>query len=1000
VGEPGVGKTHTAQMILEQVPCHHLNLHASSNEGQIVAALPKFSVLPAWVQSQLARLERGESLEAETFVSTLVAVLTGLAPFVLHLEDLHEVDAERLALIQSLARSVTRTRGLGLLVTGRAELSQVFHNHRLESLSITELATLMEHELKADPPSDGLEWLFARTLGNPLFALEFVHYLIRQGFLWSDGQHWNWRAPGDDFVPITVDALISQLTLSLTTTPEALATLEARAILPGEATAWELEPVWAEVAGLQRDVLLVAATALERGGLFNGGRFAHPLFGEITRRDMPTTRRKLYALRALNALETLDPVLAADYVDDADLEPLEAVTRLEWAARQLQVSDPNRAAHMLGIAAERSTGAERLRLALEAELWLQASGPVQRRVQLSRLALEAEPENREARYRLTVALAMTGNVEEIQRLIRTLPNSERSEVRWVSSIFRAQARGTHFVEALQTWQDHPELMAFAGSMTDAAHTYANLGDFHNAEIIIEQALEMPELQVQFRSNLVGLLAFIRSEQGQLDEAQGLHDQGLALAYQDSSSVNLAANLYNCSFNLSRLGRYHDAIKSLEEAIRLYDQGGHIQYGANARTILGVVLARMGRFNEAEKTILEGHDILVQFEVGHGLANAEWELGLLYAEWRPPHGGVLALKFARSAVGHSRELNNKRCLAGALPAAARVEAWDGNPAIALQLAQEALGLDLTSVEDTLACDLALAIALEANDQRETALAQWKKTFRSVQVLDVQREIELEIARLENNRQRGLELLEWAEQRGLGAMTIRARRYFPVDESEPEISPTPGVRLEVLGSIRLFNNDQLVPSRARKRLEILLYLLETRIAGHSEAGALELVDALYPNMPEPEARKALKQLVYLNRSGLGADSIISTPTGYALGAVSSDAEDFLKTADSSLWRGAYLSSLTDGWHPNVREALTLELQTKAESLLEANPSEAARLGSMLLEMEPFDLQVLRLTVTGYEQSGNAQAARMTYFESRSRLFELGETLPETLDLFLTP
>ena len=92
--------------------------------------------------------------------------------------------------------------------------------------------------------------------------------------------------------------------------------------------------------------------------------------------------------------------------------------------------------------------------------------------------------------------------------------------------------------------------------------------------------------------------------------------------------------------------------------------------------------------------------------------------------------------------------------------------------------------------------------------------------------------------------------------------------------------------------------------------------------------------------------------------------------------------------------------DNWLLGVRNALTLGLQTSIESLLEAAPTEAARLALILLEMEPFDAKVLRLTLNCLERSGNLKQARSVYAEGSSRLLEVGELLPETMDGFLTP
>lgn len=224
-GEPGIGKSHAAHEVLERIPCRSVSLHATTS---LVSALPRSRALPGWVMAQLERLERGEPLEPRALAQASATALAALAPIVLHLEDVHEADPERFGLIQLLAEAIPRTRGVGLLVTSRTELPQPFRNHRLEPLSVAETVVLLEQELKTALPREGLEWVFGRTHGNPLFALEFARYLTRQGFLWSDGQRWNWRLPPEDFLPVTVEALISQLTSSLSVSPEIRSALEAQ----------------------------------------------------------------------------------------------------------------------------------------------------------------------------------------------------------------------------------------------------------------------------------------------------------------------------------------------------------------------------------------------------------------------------------------------------------------------------------------------------------------------------------------------------------------------------------------------------------------------------------------------------------------------------------------------------------------------------------------------------------------------------------------------------
>jgi DNA-binding SARP family transcriptional activator len=229
---------------------------------------------------------------------------------------------------------------------------------------------------------------------------------------------------------------------------------------------------------------------------------------------------------------------------------------------------------------------------------------------------------------------------------------------------------------------------------------------------------------------------------------------------------------------------------------------------------------------------------------------------------------------------------------------------------------------------------------------------------------------------------------------------ALRYFPelnAEAHETALKASP-FYLRVLGAIEIEQDNQPLAFRARKRLEVLCYLLEARVAGKQEVNLLELVDTFYPEVPEANARLTLRQVVYLIRSSLGADSILSTPNGYALGAVGSDIEDFLQMGDTRLWRGPYLPGF-NGWNANVRDGLLLALRSSAEAALQTNPAEAERLGQIWLEMEPYDADALRLTIRAQHAQGKTKAVTRTYQQAQVRLFEVGETLPETMEDFLS-
>ncbi|WP_169730659.1 ATP-binding protein, partial [Calidithermus chliarophilus] len=250
-GEAGVGKTFTAQALLRETPCTSLSLQATLPDRALVLALPRPPRRPAWTDVQRELLIQSQHVPARTLVDTLAATLAALAPFVLHLEDLHEAPAERLELVQKLAQAVARLRGVGLLVTSRGEPLEPFKGYRLEPLSAEESERLLLEQAGAPLPREGLGWIFSRAGGNPLFTLEFWRYLARQGFFWSDGQRWRWRTPPDSFVPVSIEALLARTLSGLAEGSAQRAAVEARALLPNGPYGEGFEALWARVAGLE-----------------------------------------------------------------------------------------------------------------------------------------------------------------------------------------------------------------------------------------------------------------------------------------------------------------------------------------------------------------------------------------------------------------------------------------------------------------------------------------------------------------------------------------------------------------------------------------------------------------------------------------------------------------------------------------------------------------------------------------------------------------------------
>jgi hypothetical protein len=298
-------------------------------------------------------------------------------------------------------------------------------------------------------------------------------------------------------------------------------------------------------------------------------------------------------------------------------------------------------------------------------------------------------------------------------------------------------------------------------------------------------------------------------------------------------------------------------------------------------------------------------------------------------------------------------------------------------------------------------LVRGLALAGLGQKEEALTELNKAKDIATEVGVElhaAKIGLELDHLNNDVESARKRMQWFEERGLMNGVNIAKRYFPelAERKEETKQVENQVRLEVLGTLQV-RGDKVSPIRGHKRQELLALLLEARISGRSEVSRLTLFDSLYPDEDELKAGSSLKVVIHGLRETFGESLITTTNTGYALGNCTSDAELFLQTGDTLLWRSVYLEAL-DLLESNVRESLYIALFDQAKTLLETNPKEAARVGAMLIEADPYQADYLKVYCTALRLSNQHAKLLRHYREAQGRLLEVGETLPETWQGFL--
>jgi DNA-binding SARP family transcriptional activator len=93
------------------------------------------------------------------------------------------------------------------------------------------------------------------------------------------------------------------------------------------------------------------------------------------------------------------------------------------------------------------------------------------------------------------------------------------------------------------------------------------------------------------------------------------------------------------------------------------------------------------------------------------------------------------------------------------------------------------------------------------------------------------------------------------------------------------------------------------------------------------------------------------------------------------------------------------MSEGWDGNISESLTQALRSGFERLLETDLSEAARIGEILLTMQPYDAQLLYQVLQGHQSAGLTKSATRLYAEAQERFWGVHESLPQRLEDFLS-
>ena len=245
-------------------------------------------------------------------------------PLLLVFEDLHWIDAETQALLDSLVESLPTARLL-LLVNYRPEYqhgwgSKTYYTQlRLDPLAPASAAEVLQTLLGDHPSLAPLTpLLIARTGGNPFFLEESVHTLVETGALVGERQAYRLAKALDSLqVPATVQAVLAARIDRVP--PEDKRLLQTAAVI-GTEVPWPLLQAIADVPeetlhqGLTR---LQAAEFLYEARLFPelAYTFKHALTHEVAYGSLLQERRRALHARIVEAIEGLYADRLTDQVE-------------------------------------------------------------------------------------------------------------------------------------------------------------------------------------------------------------------------------------------------------------------------------------------------------------------------------------------------------------------------------------------------------------------------------------------------------------------------------------------------------------------------------------------------------------------------------------------------------------------------------------------------------------------------------------------------------------
>jgi len=529
-------------------------------------------------------------------------------PLCLVIEDLHWLDPEAQAVIDSLVESLPSARIL-LVVTYRPEYEHPWgRKSYYAQVAVHPFAHGMATELLRDLLGDSSEvaalssHLIDRTEGNPFFLEECVRHLVETGLL--TGQRGSYRLTGRDTgweVPVTVQALLAARIDRLVQMDKRV--LQCASVIGKNVPVVLLEAI---VDATQDDLgrslaHLQSAEFLYETSLFPAHEytFKHALTLDVTYGTLLHDRRRVLHARIVEALETSLGDRVVEHVDRLAYHAFrgevwpKAVTYLRQAGDRAAARSLNR---------EAITRFQEALVALEHldQVPDATEQAIDIRIELRHCLLPLGGHGKISEH-LREAADLAMRINDQRRLGWIF--SYMAHHHWYTGVPNSAIDSGRRALAIADIVDDSVLRVLTNFHIGQA--YHSLGDYRHAINFLTQTVTSPERDIlaerfgvlyTVRSN--SWLAWCNAELGDFDEGLACGEEGIRIAEAVDQPFGLITAYVGVGVLLLRKGELLKAIMLLERGLVLADARDLPVLFPTVASRLGAAYVLLGRLDEA------------------------------------------------------------------------------------------------------------------------------------------------------------------------------------------------------------------------------------------------------------------------------------------------------------------------------------------------------------------------------------------------------------------